>query len=104
VPNWMRLTSDRIVGRGAELDAAVAAVGRVRDGLPGVITVSVEAGIGKTRFVIAVADRLQAEGTRVLTGACLDLGAGALPYSAFIAAFRSVDREVGGRASHRRVG
>jgi hypothetical protein len=91
VPSWLRLTSDRLVGRDAELDAAMAAVGRIQDRLPGVITVSGPAGIGKTRFVTALADRLRAEGKRVLSGACLDLGAGAPPYSAFIAAFRSVD-------------
>jgi hypothetical protein len=53
--------------------------------------VSGPAGIGKTRLVTALVDRLCAEGKRVLSGACLDLGAGAPPYSAFIAAFRSVD-------------
>ena len=84
-------TSGVLVGRDAELGAAVAAVGRVQDGLPGVITVSGPAGIGKTRFVTALGDRLGADGKRVLSGACLDLGAGAPPYSAFIAAFRSVD-------------
>jgi hypothetical protein len=91
VPDWARLTSSRLVGRDAELGAAVAAIGRVQDGPPGVIMVSGPAGIGKTRLVTALVDRPSAEGKRVLSGACLDLGAGAPPYSAFIAAFRSVD-------------
>ncbi|HSI93842.1 MAG TPA: AAA family ATPase, partial [Jiangellaceae bacterium] len=47
--------------------------------------------IGKTRFAATLADRLRTDRIRVLTGACLDMGAGAPPFSALIAAFRSVD-------------
>ena len=81
----VRLTSDRLVGRDEELDAAMAAIGRIQDGLPGVITVAGPAGIGKTRFVTALADRLRVDRLRVMAGACLDLRAGAPPYSALIA-------------------
>jgi len=91
MPNTVRLVSDRLVGRDDELDSTLAVLRSLPEGRPGVVMVSGPAGIGKTRFVSAVADRLSADGSRVMTGACLDLGAGAPPYCALIAAFRSVD-------------
>jgi DNA-binding CsgD family transcriptional regulator len=91
MPNTVRLISDTLVGRGDELDSALAVLRSLPEGRPGVVMVSGPAGIGKTRFVRTVADRLRPDGVRVMTGACLDLGAGAPPYCALIAAFRSVD-------------
>ena len=91
MPNWVRLSSDTLVGRDEELRSVLAALRELPDGRPGVVVVSGPAGIGKTRFVTTLADRLRADDARVMVGACLDLGAGAPPYSALIGAFRSVD-------------
>jgi DNA-binding CsgD family transcriptional regulator len=91
MPKTVRLISDTLVGRDDELDSTLAVLHGLPAGRPGVVMVSGPGGIGKTRFVWTVADRLRAAGFRVMTGACLDLGAGAPPYSALIAAFRSVD-------------
>jgi MoxR-like ATPase len=68
VAHLVRLTSGVLVGRDEELDAALAAVRSLQDGRPRVITVGGPAGIGKTRFVTTFADRLRAEGKRVLSG------------------------------------
>jgi DNA-binding CsgD family transcriptional regulator/tetratricopeptide (TPR) repeat protein len=91
VPNVVRLTSDTLVGRGEELRSSLAVLRSLPDGRPGIVVVSGPAGIGKTRFVTALSDQLRADGVRVMSGACLDLGEGAPPYSALIGAFRSVD-------------
>ncbi len=91
MPKAVRLTSEVLVGRDEEFRSTLAVLGNLAEGRPCVLRVSGPAGIGKTRFVLAVADRLRASGVRVMTGACLNLGAGAPPYSALIAAFRSVD-------------
>jgi len=91
MPNVVRLSSEVLVGRDEELGSTLAVLGNLPEGRPGVLMVSGPAGIGKTRFVSSVADRLRAGGARVMTGACLNLGAGAPPYAALIAAFRSVD-------------
>ena len=91
VPNVVRVASDTFVGRGDELSSALGVLRSLRTGQPGVVIVSGSAGIGKTRFVSTLADRLRVDGVRVMVGACLDLGAGAPPYSALIAAFRSAD-------------
>ena len=53
-----------------------------------------EAGIGKTRLVGAFADRVGSMGGRVLTGGCLPLGTGGLPYAPFVEAFRDLFREL----------
>jgi DNA-binding CsgD family transcriptional regulator len=91
VPNVVRVASETFVGRTEELRSALGVLRGLRTGHPGVIMVSGLAGIGKTRYVSTLADRLRADGVRVMIGACLDLGAGAPPYSALIAAFRSAD-------------
>ena len=91
VPNSVRLSSATLVGRDEELRSTLAVLRGLPEGRPAVVMVRGPAGIGKTRFVMTLADRLRADGVRVLVGACLDLGAGAPPYSALIAAFRSAD-------------
>ena len=77
MPNWVRLSSDRLVGRDEELAGAVEAIRRVAEAQPGVVMVSGPAGIGKTRVVSALAEPLRAMWMRVMAGACLDIGAGA---------------------------
>jgi hypothetical protein len=91
VPNSVRVTSGTLVGRDEELRATLTTLRDLREARSGVVTVSGPAGIGKTRFVTALADRLRADGVRVMSGACLDLGAGSPPYAALISVFRSVD-------------
>ena len=91
MPHWVRLSSDRLVGRDRELVSAVEAVSRIAEARPGVVMVSGPAGIGKSRFVSALSAQVRMNGMRAMVGVCLDLGAGAPPYSALIAAFRSVD-------------
>ena len=91
MPHWVRLSGDRLVGRDRELVSAVEAVSRIAEARPGVVMVSGPAGIGKSRFVSALSAQVRMNGMRAMVGVCLDLGAGAPPYSALIAAFRSVD-------------
>ncbi len=56
------------------------------------MVVAGEAGIGKSRLGQAFADRVEATGGRILTGGCLPLGTGGLPYAPFIEAFRDLLR------------
>jgi len=89
-----RWSSDQLVGRTSEraqLAQALrdAVAGRVRVGL-----VSGEAGVGKTRLVDAFATDAQLAGARVLTGSCLDVGEGILPYAPFVEALRGLVAEL----------
>lgn len=78
-----------LVGRRGELDRLVDFLGALQEGLPGVALVAGEAGIGKTRVVREVSDRLEASGVHVLTGCCLDLQDARLPYSPLADALRT---------------
>jgi predicted ATPase len=91
MPNVVRLTSAAHVGREEKLDTTVTVLARLPEGRPNVVMVGGQPGIGKTRFVSVVADRLRDADVRVMMGGCVDLAAGAPPYSALIAAFCSVD-------------
>jgi predicted ATPase len=63
-----------------------------------------EAGIGKTRLVAELTARCAADGTRVLSGGCVPVGEGALPYAPIVEALRSLVAEVGVAAVRELVG
>ena len=68
-----RAATDRdMVGQQAALDAVTAAISRVCGpaGTGGVLVVTGEAGIGKTRLATAAAERAEAGGAQVLWGRC----------------------------------
>jgi tetratricopeptide (TPR) repeat protein len=65
-----------------------------------VALVSGESGVGKTRLVAELAARARAQGARVLTGDCVDLGDGELAYAPIVSALRGLDAdELGGAAA-----
>jgi ATP/maltotriose-dependent transcriptional regulator MalT len=91
----MRTASSGLIGRDgplAALDAALAGAGSDR---PSAVLVGGEAGVGKSRLVSAFAERSRAAGARVLTGECLELGAGGLPFAPFTAVLRDLVRDLG---------
>ncbi|MGZ5398452.1 MAG: ATP-binding protein [Nocardioides sp.] len=85
-------TTAPLVGRDAELEELVSWLGGdvdEGDGPPGpdragtTVLLAGDAGVGKTRLLTEVRDRLAADGWRVVAGHCLDLGDSALPYLPF---------------------
>jgi DNA-binding CsgD family transcriptional regulator len=72
-----------------------AALDAVRQGEPAAMLIGGEAGMGKTRLIGEFTAFARAAGVRVLTGACLELGADGLPYSPFTAMLRDLVREAG---------
>jgi DNA-binding CsgD family transcriptional regulator/tetratricopeptide (TPR) repeat protein len=79
----------RFVGRTAELATLEDARRQADDG-PAVVFVVGEAGIGKTRLVAEFT-----AGSHMFEGACLELGAEALPYAPFVAVMRRLVGELG---------
>ena len=75
--------------------ALEAALDTVRQGEPAAVLIGGEAGMGKTRLIAEFTAAARGAGVRVLTGACLELGADGLPYSPFTAMLRDLVREVG---------
>src|SRR6201992_4084322 len=84
-----------LVGRAAEMATLQAAVETVRQGEPAAVLIGGEAGMGKTRLIGEFTAAARGAGVRVLTGACLELGADGLPYSPFTAMLRDLVREQG---------
>jgi DNA-binding CsgD family transcriptional regulator len=82
-----------LVGRAAEMAALDAALETVRQGEPAAMLIGGEAGMGKTRLISEFTVAVRGAGVRVLTGACLELGADGLPFSPFTAMLRELVRE-----------
>jgi DNA-binding CsgD family transcriptional regulator len=80
------------VGRERELARLDEALERARAGEPQAVLVIGETGVGKTRLVGEFARR---SGVRTLTGACLNFGAGTVPYLPLIEILRRLVREGG---------
>jgi DNA-binding CsgD family transcriptional regulator len=77
------------------MTALGAALETVRQGEPAAVLIGGEAGVGKTRLISEFTAAARGAGVRVLTGACLELGADGLPFSPFTAMLRDLVREVG---------
>lgn len=72
-----------MVGRQAELDRLVSAFDLVqRTARPRVVLVAGEAGVGKTRLLVELAASVEAAGSRVVLGRCIDGGDEILPLAA----------------------
>jgi len=87
-----RVSSRRFVGREQQLaelrrllDEAVAGQARIA-------LVGGESGVGKTRLAEELRHHAKAQGVRVLTGDCVELAEGELPYAPLIGALRPLIR------------
>ena len=89
-----RLVSPTFVGRSQALDSAADALRQIASGRATHLLVAGEAGIGKTRYCQAVADRAVSDGFQVLNGGCVHLEAGELPYAPFGEALRGLTRRL----------
>jgi len=84
--------SSSLIGRDAELSALLEAVREAGGGRPSLAFVVGESGLGKSRLLTELAARARDEGARVLSGECVELGDGELPYSPLIGALRPLAR------------
>src|SRR5215470_11877328 len=76
-----------LVARTAEMRRLRAAVLRAERGEPGAMLISGDAGVGKTRVLSELGEYAGSRGALVLTGHCLDVREGGLPYLPFAEAF-----------------
>ena len=93
-----RVSSPTFVGRAEQLASFDHALARAAQGEPGALLVAGDSGVGKSRLVDECAERARAAGARVLTGDCVELGEGELPYAPIVAALRELRRELGADA------
>ncbi len=88
----VRVSSPVLIGRTYEFERLGAALDLARGGESNATLLAGEAGVGKTRLVTAFAELAQGEGAVVLSGGCLDLGEGSLPYAPVVEALRGLVR------------
>ena len=84
------VSSSAFIGRAVELRRLDAALERAGQGSPQVVLVAGDAGVGKTRLLLTLADRARRRGMRVLTGGCVELGDIGLPYLPVVDALREL--------------
>jgi DNA-binding NarL/FixJ family response regulator len=90
----MGLPRPPLVERHVELEKLRAALDRATMGEPSLTIVAGEAGIGKTRLVLALDEVAEEFGVAVLRGDCLRIDDGELPFAPLAAALRDVPAEV----------
>jgi DNA-binding CsgD family transcriptional regulator/tetratricopeptide (TPR) repeat protein len=90
-----RVSSPTFVGRVEELGVLEAARVRAANAEPGIVLVGGEAGVGKTRLVAELSGRCLADGSRVLTGGCVPVGEGGLPYAPIVEVLRGLLADLG---------
>ena len=93
-----RATSRAMVGREAELDRLASTFAQAAaDQQVATVLLEGPAGIGKTRLVGALAQRVHAEGGEVLIGRCIAQGGEVLPYAPVVEMLADLVRREGAR-------
>ncbi|HEX2375270.1 MAG TPA: AAA family ATPase [Actinomycetota bacterium] len=82
--------SSTFIGRAVESRRLDALLERAEQGSPQVVLLAGDAGVGKTRLLMALADRARQRGTRVLMGASVELGDIGLAYLPVVDALREL--------------
>ncbi|MFD9958988.1 helix-turn-helix transcriptional regulator [Amycolatopsis sp. NPDC058986] len=72
-----------LVGRTQEMRRLGAAFARAERGEAGAVLLSGDAGVGKTRLLTELGEHVATRGALVLTGRCIDVREGGLPYLPF---------------------
>ncbi|KSW29401.1 helix-turn-helix transcriptional regulator [Cellulomonas sp. B6] len=75
--------STPFVARAEQVARLAEALDRARSGAPTLVLLGADAGVGKTRLLRHVGEVVAADGARVVTGHCVDLGEIGLPYLPF---------------------
>src|SRR3954452_18644645 len=89
-----RVSSPEMIGRGAELAALSDARERAASGTPAVVLIGGESGVGKSRLVAAFNEELGRNGDLVLTGECIELSEGEIPFAPAVSALRRLARDL----------
>ena len=84
--------SSRLIGRDDELATLVEAVRDADACRPTLAFVAGESGVGKSRLLSELARQAREDGARVLSGECVELGDGELPYAPLVGALRPLVR------------
>jgi DNA-binding CsgD family transcriptional regulator/tetratricopeptide (TPR) repeat protein len=92
------VSSPVFVGRETALATLATGLDAAEAGHGSAVLVAGESGIGKSRLVAELGSRARERGFTVLTGECIELAEGDLPFAALVGALRSLWRESDGDA------
>ncbi|MEU7524897.1 AAA family ATPase [Saccharothrix sp. NPDC042600] len=92
------------IGRDTEMAVLTGLLAQVAEHRPAVVVLDGEAGVGKTRLVAEFSAAARAAGAEVLSGGCLELAGGAIPYGPLIEALRRLVRQHGEAEARRLAG
>jgi DNA-binding CsgD family transcriptional regulator len=84
------LATSPFVGRAEELGRLDATLDRAERDQPRVVLLAGDAGVGKTRLLLAFAERARRRGVRVLAGGCVELGDIGVAYLPVVDALRAL--------------
>ena len=91
-----RVTSERLVGRDAELAELREALDAAAAGRPSLVLLAGDSGVGKTRLLRELSHAADEDGALVLCGDSVELGDGELPYAPLVSALRPLVRDADG--------
>jgi DNA-binding CsgD family transcriptional regulator/tetratricopeptide (TPR) repeat protein len=92
------MTSPVLVGREASVALLEAALQAAREGEPRHAVIGGEAGVGKTRLLVAIRESAVQQGVRVLVGRCVSMGEDGLPFAPYTEILRSLAAQEGAAA------
>lgn len=87
-----RVSSPIFVGRVAERATLTEALERAAAGQPGIVLITGEAGVGKTRVLTEATKLAEGMGATTVAGVCVDVAAGTLSYAPFVDIVRDLHR------------
>jgi DNA-binding CsgD family transcriptional regulator/tetratricopeptide (TPR) repeat protein len=90
-----RISSPTFIGRAHQLAALRSAYDRSITREPAVVFLGGEAGVGKTRIVGEFTTAVSSNGARLLTGGCIELSEGSLPFAPIVEALRELIQGAG---------
>jgi predicted ATPase len=85
-----RVNQPRLIGRAGELARLDAALRRGQAGLPSLVLIAGEAGVGKSRLLAEFLTRARAQDAAVMVGACVPMVELHLPYAPVLDALRGL--------------
>jgi DNA-binding CsgD family transcriptional regulator len=88
-----RVSSPIFVGRVAERTVLSEALERAAAGQPGIVLISGEAGVGKSRLLTEMTTLAAAGRVTTVAGVCVDVAAGSLAYAPFVDIVRGLHRD-----------
>ncbi|MBS1880586.1 MAG: AAA family ATPase, partial [Actinobacteria bacterium] len=88
-----RVSARELIGRAGELAELEAAFAEAAAGTPRLAFIAGESGIGKSRLLNELLERVGAAGGRCFGGECIELGSDELPYAPLSAGLRALVRD-----------